>query len=594
MKKIVHFVQVNDVVGNNVILPLAIGILWQYSQLDPDNRNNWQLGQIVYKRLDPDNDLIELSGGHMIVFSNYVWNASYHFELAQKIKQINPEIFVVMGGPNISPAKKNFWEQYDQTVNLALVGEGEHSFSKLLKEWPETENIPGVFTKNYYQGDAPRVQDFPYQASPYLNGFYDGIVKEAKQLGHGIQAVIQTNRGCPYHCTFCEEGRDYKNKMFFYDTERIRDELRWCAQQCVTFLSIADDNWGIVDQDIEYMRVIRDYKLEYGFPEVVDATFAKNNPDNLLTMASLDHEHNTKLIRGITIALQSQNGQTLSSIKRFNLIPEKQQQLISGLKKLNIPTYVEMIWPLPYETYDSFLQGIDRTIDMGLDNWLGVYPLSMHYGTELYEDFHEKFSIIEQQSENANRKEKKETVPIVYASHWVDTDTIVQGQVFYTWLVSIFYFGFGRKSVNQLRSLESVTSIITKFIEWTHDHPETQVFYWHQRMTHWWKSWLCGSELPSLSIYNEDTTHWSPYTHMASWLQHDWNKFYLEWNQFLNQIFDINSQDQDSTIRYGQVYNGLSHQQPRFRSEYEFCRFYYWWRRKQGLSRLNKNIFAGP
>ena len=586
MKKIVHFVQVNDVVGNNVILPLAIGILWQYSQLDPDNRNNWQLGQIVYKRLDPDNDLTELSGGHMIVFSNYVWNASYHFELAQKIKQINPEIFVVMGGPNISPAKKNFWEEYDQTVDLALVGEGEHSFSKLLKEWPETENIPGVWTKNYHNGDAPRVQDFPYQASPYLNGFYDGIVKEAKQLGHGIQAVIQTNRGCPYHCTFCEEGRDYKNKMFFYNTERIRDELKWCAQQCVTFLSIADDNWGIVDQDIEYMRVIRDYKLEYGFPEVVDATFAKNNPDNLLAMAGLDHEHNTKLIRGITIALQSQNGQTLSSIKRFNLIPEKQQQLISGLKKLNMPTYVEMIWPLPYETYDSFLQGIDRTIDMGLDNWLGVYPLSMHYGTELYEDFHEKFSIIEQQSENANRKEKKETVPIVYASQWADTDTIVQGQVFYTWLVSIFYFGFGRNAIEHLKSTNSVTKIVNQFIEWNQTHPETKSYQWHALMTQWWQCWLQGESLPNLSIYDEDTTHWSPYTHMASWLQHDWDKFYQDWNNFLNETFDIANQPHNSAVRYNHIYDQLNHDQPKFASEYEFCRFYYWWRRKQGLSRL--------
>jgi radical SAM superfamily enzyme YgiQ (UPF0313 family) len=586
MKRTVHFVQVNDIIGNNVILPLAIGVLWQYSQLDSYNREHWQLGEIVYKKLDSNSSVEKLAQGHMVVFSTYVWNSSYHFELAQRIKHINPDIFIVMGGPNISPNKRNFWDQYTDLIDLALVGEGEHSFSQLLQQWPNLQNIPGAWTKDFQPEEAPRVQDFPYEASPYLAGFYDRIVESAHQNGNGIQAVIQTNRGCPYHCTFCEEGRDYKNKMYFYNIQRVEDEIKWCAQHGISFLSIADDNWGIVAQDVEIMKLIRDYKLTYGFPDVVDATFAKNNPENLLAMARLDHEHNTRLLRGITIALQSQNTKTLSSIRRFNLIPDRQQQLIAGLKELNIPTYVEMIWPLPYETYDSFLSGIDQTINMGLNNWLGVYPLSMHYGTELYEDFHDKFSIIEQQSENANRSEQIETVPIVRASEWVDTKTIVQGQVFYNWLVCIYYFGFGRKSIEHLQSQNSVTSVVKQFIEWAKDHPETTSYKWNQLMTHWWESWLNGHPLPALGIYSEDTTHWSPYTHMASWIQHDWEQFYQEWNTFLQTVFAIELHDQYSAVRYGHTYSDLGHTQPEFNSEYEFCRFYYWWRRKQGLSRL--------
>lgn len=586
MKRIVHLVQVNDIIGNNVILPLAVGILWQYSQLNLQNQKNWQLGEIVYKKLESSDQIEKLAQGHMVVFSNYVWNSAYHFDLIQQIKSLNPDIFIVIGGPNVSPNKNDFWDEYIQLVDLALVGEGEHSFSQLLQQWPNLDNIPGAWTSTNYNGESARVQDFPYDSSPYLAGFYDKIVAQAHQQGHGIQAVVQTNRGCPYHCTFCEEGRDYKNKMYFYNLTRIQDEIKWCAQNGITFLSIADDNWGIVPQDVEVMRLIRDCKLQYGFPDVIDATFAKNNPDNLLAMAQLDHEHDTRLLRGITIALQSQNSSTLTSIRRFNLIPLRQQQLIAGLKQLNIPTYVEMIWPLPYETYESFLHGIDQTIEMGLDNWLGVYPLTMHYGTELYEDFHTKFSIIEQQSENASRSERKETVPIVYASEWADTETIVQGQVFYSWLVCIYYFGFGRKSIQQLQSQLSVTTVMTQFIDWISKHPDSNTFKWNQRMTHWWAAWLTGDQLPDLSIYDQDTAHWSPYTHMASWLQHHWDEFYCDWSNFLQEIFEIDSDDQNSAVRYNKTYDCLPHPQPEFTSEYEFCRFYYWWRRKQGLSRL--------
>jgi hypothetical protein len=363
-------------------------------------------------------------------------------------------------------------------------------------------------------------------------------------------------------------------------------EIEWCGQKGIEFLNIADDNWGIVDTDVEYMRWIRDCNLQYGYPKLVDATFAKNNPENLLAMAEIDHEHQTQLLRGITIALQSQNPQTLSSIKRFNLVPEKQQKLIVGLKKLGVPTYVEMIWPLPYETYESFMVGIDQTIDMKLDNWLGVYPLSMHQGTELYEQFHTKFSIIQQSSENTNRAEQIETVPIVNASEWVDTETIVKGQVFYCWLVCLFYFGFGRHSISVLKSQHSVTAVINKFINWIESNSGSSCYQWHTLMTQWWTCWLTGKSLPSLSIYDNDTTHWSPYTHMASWLQHDWDRFYQDWKMFLDQTYGMEYLDENSTIRYGSVYNNLNHQQPKFASEYEFSRFYYWWRRKRGLSRL--------
>jgi radical SAM superfamily enzyme YgiQ (UPF0313 family) len=582
MKKIIHLVQTNDVIGTNIILPLAVGILWQYSQLDPENQQKWQLGQVVYKRLESTNDVELLSQGHMIVFSNYVWNSAYHFELARQVKKLNPDIFVVMGGPNISPNKKDFWDENQTLIDLALVGEGEHVFSDLLKTWPNHTLQPGMWTHNYYQGESDRVQDFPYQASPYLSGFYDHIVQQEQQQGNMIQAVIQTNRGCPYHCTFCEEGRDYKNKMFFYDLQRIQDEIKWCSQNCVEYLSIADDNWGIVDQDVEIMRWIRDSKLINGYPTVVDATYAKNNPENLLAMAKLDQEHDTRLIRGITVALQSHNPTTLNSIKRFNLIPEKQQKLIVGLKKLNVPTYCEMIWPLPYETYESFCRGIDQTIEIGLDNWLGVYPLSLHPGTELYEQYHDCYTIIQQQSENANRADQVETVPIVTASRWVNNLTIVRGQVLYTWLVCLFYFGFGRHSLEQL----PITKTVDEFLNWAESNPNRATYKIHKHFEQWWFQWLSGYTPHSLSMFDEDTTHWSPYTHLASWLQDQWDDFYQDWKDFLLELHGIQSQDQIHTIRYGQIYKNLGHSPPEFSSLFEFSRYYYWWTRKRGYSRL--------
>lgn len=578
MKKLIHFVQVNDIIGVNVILPLAVGILWQSA-----DQSKWQLGQIVYKKID-HNQLAELAIGDMICFSTYVWNSAYHLELAKQVKQINPNIVVVFGGPNISPAKDNFWDEVGNAVDLAIVGEGEHSFNKLLNSWPNISNIPGVWTRDYFNGEADRVKEFKYNASPYLSGFYDSIVAQEQANGYKIQAVIQTNRGCPYKCTFCEEGRDYKNKVYFYDQQRIRDEVEWCAKNQVEYLSIADDNWGMVDEDVELLRWIRECKLKYGYPQVVDATFAKNSPERLLEMAKIDQD--TQLIRGFTIALQSNNASTLTAIKRFNLVPEKQLRLISGLLNLGVPTYTEMIWPLPYETYETFLTGIDQSIDLGLTNWLGVYPLSIHQGTELYDDFHKNFTIVKQQSENANRDDRTETVNIVNSSDWVTNDELVRGQVFYAWLVCLYYFGFARQT---LENSTSIATTVNNFIDYARTRPASTSGRYLAQLESWWYAWSNGQSVPELSIYpDHDTTHWSPYTHLASWIQHCPDSFYQDWEHFAGT-----SVDRHSTVRYRQTYPStdgkitvtIAHEQPTFANEFEFARFYYWWRRKSGHSR---------
>ena len=65
MKRRVHLVQINDVIGGNIILPLAIGILWQAAMSSKHNRDHWELGQVIYKKLDSPNQLQEIGRAHV-------------------------------------------------------------------------------------------------------------------------------------------------------------------------------------------------------------------------------------------------------------------------------------------------------------------------------------------------------------------------------------------------------------------------------------------------------------------------------------------------------------------------------------------------
>jgi hypothetical protein len=236
------------------------------------------------------------------------------------------------------------------------------------------------------------------------------------------------------------------------------------------------------------------------------------------------------------------------------------------------------------------LSGIDATVKIGLKNWLGMYPLSLHHGTDLYEDFHTNFNTIPQHSENSANNDIKEVVNIVNYSDWVDNDTLVRGQVFYAWFVCLYYFGFARNGLTQQKFMSKT---VDQFIEYIAHTPDANCHVYWQRMTAWWKNWSNGLPTPDLSRFpDQDTAHWSPYTHLASWLQNDLDGLYQDLNNFGLDV----SADLHGVVRYNQTYPyttadnqqiTIDHPQPEFANEFEFCRFYYWWRRKRGYSRTH-------
>lgn len=575
----ISLVQANDSIGGNIILPLAIGILWASATAN----KNWKLEHVIYRKDAVDQTAELLAQSDVVAMSMYVWNSKYHYELASAIKKINPQCWILVGGPDIHE-NSNIWKIHKDVIDLAIVGEGEYSFNKILQQWPEVDitSIPGAWTAEYYNGEAPRVSDLENFPSPYLTGFYDNIVKESLKENKKIQAVIQTNRGCPYHCAFCEEGRDYKNKIHFYDTERILDEINWCGKNQVDYLSIADDNWGIAERDVDLVEHICQTKVAYGFPNVMDATYAKNAPERLLKIALIDNQYGTKLIRGLTVALQSLNSNTLNSIKRFNLIDAKQAELISGLKKLSIPTYVEMIWPLPEETLDTFRAGIDRVIDNGTANWLAVYPLNLLSSTDLYKRFREDYEYPLDTGQHIvdDFYPSEGTYPV--ANKWCDHQTVVSGHVLYGWVAVLHYFGFAHVALEYLKKHRnwSITDSIIAFREFLKDN-HSAIAVIDNAYAEYWSDWL-NRRTTKFSIFPEDQTQfWYPYTHLAARVQDQFDCFYQVLEQFLKSIGVENYQSiaklsKAGTVRYTDQFPDLV----------AFSQHYYWFNRKRGLSKL--------
>ena len=203
--------------------------------------------------------------------------------------------------------------------------------------------------------------------SPYLTGIFDNIIKNSSDK---FAAVIETSRGCPYHCAYCDWG-DYDLPLRHFHVERVRKEIDYLGKNSIVFVVVADSNFGIHPKDELITDEFIHAKNKYGFPKAVEVASAKHNPDRVFSINKKLFDNG--MSRGATLSMQSLDPLTLKNIGRENITKEKFIELIRLYAKNNIPTYTELILGLPGETYESFCSGIEHLLDNGQHNSIHVF-----------------------------------------------------------------------------------------------------------------------------------------------------------------------------------------------------------------------------
>src|SRR6185503_10105650 len=98
----------------------------------------------------------------------------------------------------------------------------------------------------------PRLRDLAQIASPFLDGTFDALY--ATHRDRFGAAVLETNRGCPFACTFCDWGQATQSRVHELPFDRVAAELDWVARSGLGYLYIVDANFGIRPRDIEIIR----------------------------------------------------------------------------------------------------------------------------------------------------------------------------------------------------------------------------------------------------------------------------------------------------------------------------------------------------
>lgn len=386
MNKVVSFLQPNFQQGpteyNAFYLPYTAGVILAYAlKHNPD----WQVGEIVWRR-DPVEQVAQrLAKSQVVGFSTYVWNHQYNYAVAQRVKEINPDCLIVMGGPEVAVTDPNIFKQHPW-MGIVIKKEGELIFSQVLKQnGKDLDNIAGLLINENNKvkdtGDAERIDDLDSLPSPYLTGLFDDLIKNNPSVIWN--ATLETNRGCPYQCTFCDWGSLTYNKIKKFSLDRVFAELDWIGQHC-GHVSFTDANMGMFVQrdNIIIDKLIEVHKKH---PNLKNAmiTWAKNQKNEVVDMIKKLSAVSDGLSRGLTVSVQSLDTNVLDIIKRKNLEQHKIKEIFDICHKHNLPVYTEMILGLPGETPESWKQNIWSMFESGNHSGVTIVQAQMLENAEM-------------------------------------------------------------------------------------------------------------------------------------------------------------------------------------------------------------------
>lgn len=370
MKKI-YFVQAGFAFDKSVYLPYATGCLAAYSLQHNDFRQHYELGGFFYKREKTDDIIERMDNPGVVAFSNYAWNVEFNKALARKLKLKFPQCIVIYGGHSVRNDSTELLSECD-FIDCLIFGEGEEPFYNLLMALANGTDLDSVeniaYRKNGQPVLTPRsackdISDYP---SPYLTGLFDPIVaNETVEL----LSVIETNRGCPYKCAYCDWSA--KSKVRFFPMEKVRAELRWLSENKIEYCFCADANFGMFRRDIEIADYCIELKKNTGYPDVFRPCYAKENDDIVFEICSKFNEYH--IDKGATMAYQSLSDVALENVNRKNLTMEHFADIVKKYNQAKIPTYSELILGLPGEDYNSFCDGLCKLLEAGQHNSVSVY-----------------------------------------------------------------------------------------------------------------------------------------------------------------------------------------------------------------------------
>lgn len=403
----IGLVQINNSFSGQNYLPYSVACLQAYAEKNTTQPGSFEFLPPIYKRTRIQDAVDHLKEADVVGFSTYVWNERISLEVARRLKALRPDILILFGGPQVPDESEEFMRQHD-FIDLAVHNEGERTFLKILENLPSRDwrgiGLEGV---SYIDADGgyhkvpngARIRDLQELPSPFLNGMFDQLMAANPQ--EQWIGLWETNRGCPFQCTYCDWGSATAAKVTKFEVDRLLQEADWFSDRKIGYVFVCDANFGMLPRDLDLVQRVAANRQRTGFPQGFSVQNTKNATDRAYVTQKVLAD--AGLNKGVALSMQTLNPEALKNIKRDNISLDTYFELQRRFTQDRVETYSDLILALPGETYESFVDGIETLLEGGQHNRIQFNNLSILPNAEMAKkDYMAKFGMITVESEIIN------------------------------------------------------------------------------------------------------------------------------------------------------------------------------------------------
>tara|TARA_B100000902_G_scaffold146727_1_gene143797 strand:- start:652 stop:2694 length:2043 start_codon:yes stop_codon:yes gene_type:complete len=293
----------------------------------------------------------------------YGWNIDIVLKNAEWYRKNNPNALIIAGGPS-AEATKEFLSK-NPAIDLVILGPGIEIFRRVIDaciDGVPVRDVEGVsYLKNH---EIVRNKPLPRKHDPLLINFVENFREEVTDLINSYHekykdVIFQSYflHGCPYSCSFCEQGTSLWTKVNRRPIEYMYKEIDFLVQFKNIDYEIIDQNFGIVKEYIDLVKYFIAKNVDNNV-SFVNPTMAKNNIDNVFEIIELINSSSITqagLVRYSYLALQDTNpdvlklnGRPMSNefekIEKFKEVTKHQRYNLNQ---------VDVIVGLPGQSYET-------------------------------------------------------------------------------------------------------------------------------------------------------------------------------------------------------------------------------------------------
>ena len=286
----------------------------------------------------------------VVAASVYIWSVRTFLEVARRVKQWDPSIRVIFGGPAARASLFNLapYRPLIRHVDAIALGEGEEVIRAFLRDdGSGLAAIPGLLLPHPLglRATAPAERpELDAYASPYHLG-----TAPAHHTG-----FIETFRGCPISCAFCQWGEQRSDRV--YSAEYLAAHLQGLARARAQNVFFTDAAFNLS------ARAFRNL-LEAERQVQVLSHFTIHGHLYPTHVNEMHLEFMSKVGKAqVSIGVQTFDPEVLRKLGRpFDL--QRFERVLRDLRG-RIPIDVELIYGLPGDNPESFRKTFDKTLEL--------------------------------------------------------------------------------------------------------------------------------------------------------------------------------------------------------------------------------------